>query len=217
MYRKIVTGLRGGSLAIPGALVLALCALARPQGAQSAARQDPPRQLAFEVSDFRDAQGKDWIHLSGEFECDYAEKMDAVLAILWDFPEAPRVFSRIEAVRVRSSSTTRAVTEQRSAVRLLGFAFISDLVFDNVLAKRGEGEASVSFELLESDGSCLSTSGNWELRDLSGPAGPRTNAKFTLDSYIQPRFPGQTAIMRGFGAEDMRKTMRELGEAIERS
>jgi len=198
-------------------MVLPLGLGCAPMLAAAEAAQSPARELGFEVSDFHDAQGKYWIHVSGKFACDYAQAMDDVIATLWDFADAPRVFSRIEAVRVRSSSAGAAVTEQRTAVRVLGLAFISNLVFRNALKRTGTGAAVLSFELLESDGSCLATRGAWELANEPGPSGPRTHAEFWLDTYVEPRFPGQAAILRGFGAGDMRRTMRELGLAIKRS
>jgi hypothetical protein len=177
----------------------------------------PARQVEFEVSDYRDSQGKTWIHLHGRFECEYGQTVDDIVATLRDFENAPKVFSRIEAIKVRSVAGSIVVTEQRSAVRVLGLAFISNLVFKNELEQRDSDSAKVSFELVESDGSCLSTLGSWTLEDRSGPSGPTTYAIFMLDSLVQPRFPGQAAIMRSFGAGDLKRTMRELGLSVKRS
>jgi hypothetical protein len=201
-------------------LLIACCLLAPialPLAGESPANGGSAQQLSFEVSDYRDDQGRRWIHLSSEFECLYDERMDDLIATLWNFPNAPKVFSRIETVRVLSRSPTSAVTEQRTAFRLFGFAFISNLIFNNVLVRRGTSGARVSFELIETDGSCLSTVGSWDLEDRSDLSGSATYARFSLESYVEPRFPGQAAIMRGFGAADMRRTMRELGLATKRS
>ena len=55
------------------------------------------------------------------------------------------------------------------------------------------------------------------MEDRSDTSGPATYIRFTLDSYVEPRFPGQATIMRGFGAADIRKVIRELGQSILRS
>jgi hypothetical protein len=199
------------------AVFLVLGAAIMPLAAQGHSSDAAPRQLGFEVSDYTDPHGKAWIHLSGEFECEYAESVQDIVSTLRDFAGTPRVFSRIEEVRVRSTAGTTVVTEQRSAVRVLGFAFVSNLVFRNELASSGSKAATVSFELIEGDGSCLATRGAWELVDRSVDMSPRTYARFRLESYVEPRFPGQAAIMRGFGAGDMKRTMRELGQATKRS
>jgi hypothetical protein len=143
--------------------------------------------------------------------------MEEVIAKLWDFTGSPRTFSRIEAVRLRSDTGTEAVTEQRTAVRVLGLAFISNLVFHNALARKGPAAATIRFETIETDGSCLSTEGAWDLEDRSDPAGPATYVTYSLDSFVEPRFPGQAAIMRAFGQGDIKRVMRELGQAIARS
>jgi len=195
------------------AVLLGLCLLATA----SSAPAGTPRQLRYEVSDFRDAAGKRWIRMSYEFECSYGQRMDKVISTLWDFRSSPKVFSRIESVRLRSDSGTAAVTEQRTVVRLLGFVFASNLVFSNSLTRRGPAAATVGFEMIETDGSCLSSKGSWELEDRSTPDVPSTYVRYTFETDIEPRFPAQAAIMRGFGPADVKTTMRELGQAMARS
>ena len=196
------------------ALCFALVASALAAEAPGGLRDSRP--IEFHVSDYRDSDGKRWIRMSCEYEGRYEESVDDLVATLWDFPRSPRVFSRIEAVRVRSESEGRAVTEQKSAVRVLGFAFISNLVFSNCVARTGEGAAIVSFESIETDGSCLSTKGSWTLEEEPGSGGRETRARYSIESYVQPRFPGQEVIMRAFGAADIGRVMRELGAAAAR-
>ncbi len=196
------------TFAVPGAF---------PQLGEISSGSGSARQLRFEVSDFKDPQAKRWIHLSCEFDYTYRESMENVITALWDFKDSPKTFSRVEAVRVRSDTGTVAVTEQRTGIRILGFAFISNLVLRNVLVRRGPGAATFNYESIETDGSCLSTTGAWEMEDRSDSSGPATYVRFTLDSYVEPRFPGQATIMRGFGAADIKKIIRELGQSILRS
>jgi hypothetical protein len=174
------------------------------------------RLLSFAVSDFRDSGGKRWIRMSCEYEGHYKESVDDLVATLWDFPRSPRVFSRIEAVRVRSDADGAAVTEQKSAVRVLGLAFVSNLVFSNRVSRDGPGDATVSFEMIETDGSCLSAKGCWTFEDDPGPDGGATLARYSIESCVAPRFPGQEAVMRIFGAAEIGRLMRELGAAVAR-
>lgn len=169
--------------------------------------------LGFNVSDYRDLDGKRWIHMNCEYEAQYSLRMEDLIATLRDFPRSPKVFSRVEAVRVRSEINGIAITETRTAVRVLGFAFVSNLVFKNCLERKGLSEATVTFEMIETDGSCLSTKGTWTFEDNSGTGGPLTLARYTIDTYVEPRFPGQAVIMRSFGAADVKKVMLELGAA----
>ena len=174
------------------------------------------RLVSFDVSDYRGLDGKRWIHMTCEYEARYSESMDELIATLRDFPRTPQVFSRVEAVRVRSETNGIAITETRTAVRVLGFAFVSNLVFKNSLERSGPREATERIEMIESDGSCLSTKGAWEFVDESGAGGPSTFARYTIDTYADPRFPGQEIIMRNFGAADIKKAMLELGAAVSR-
>ena len=80
------------------------------------------RELAFEVGKYRAPDGKRWIRLFGEYESVYRAGMEDVIAALWDFESSPKTFSRIESTRLRSDTGTEAVIEQRTGVRVLGFA-----------------------------------------------------------------------------------------------
>jgi hypothetical protein len=175
------------------------------------------RLTGFEVSDYLDPAGRKWIRMRGRCETAIRAPMDEVIAKLWDFKDSPKVFSRIEAVRLRSDDGTRAVTEQRTAVRVLGLAFVSNLVFLNTLARRDEGSATVGFAMVDSDGSCMASTGGWELTELSDGEGAATFAEFWFDNIVEPRFPGQALIMRAFGADDVKRIVRELSQAIGRS
>jgi hypothetical protein len=197
--------------------LLASAALLRGDPSPAAPGLGEPRQLRFEVSDYLDPGGGKWIRLLGEFECAYRAKLDRVLSILWAFSESPSVFTGIDSVRVRSDDGKRAVTELRTAVRILGFVFASGQVLNQSLSRPSPGSAAIEFEAIETDGSSLSTKGSWSLEERQDPSGPSTYVRYSLEAVVQPRFPGQLLIMRSFGAGDLKKVMRELGKAIDRS
>ena len=170
------------------------------------------RQVSFNVSDYRDDKSRQWIRLSGEFEGFYRAKMDDLIAILWDFKDSPKTFPRIEAVCVRSDDGTTAVVEQRTGVHVLGLSYISNLVFRNVISRDGK-TAVFKFESIEVDDTILSSSGSWFFEDRSDASGCATYVRYTVDSFVSPRFPAQAAIMRRFGADDIRALLQQLGEA----
>ena len=173
-----------------------------------------PRQIKYDVSDFTDAQGKHWIHVTASFAAAYPRSVDQVVNTLWDFAGSPKVFSRLESVKVRSNDGRTAVTEQRTAVRILGLAYISDIVLLNELERSNPSSALVKFRLIGTDGSCLATAGAWHVVQRSDTARTVADVEYDLDTIIEPRFPAQAAIMRGFGPGDMRHLLRELGDAL---
>lgn len=195
------------------AITTATTSLAAPESGVASRGLAEARPLSFAVSNYRSVDNRKWIHMNCEYEGLYDESLDCLVATLWDFEQAPRVFSRIEAVRVRSITDGYAVTEQRSAVRVLGFAFISNLVLSNKLTRTGPQSATLDSEIIGSDGSCLSGSANWSFEEYQGPQGKRTRARYSFDSYVEPRFPAQAQIMRAFGEADIGRIMRELGAA----
>jgi hypothetical protein len=173
------------------------------------------RQVSFSVSNFRDDKGKPWIRVSGVYEGAYRAKLEDVIATLWDFESSPKTFPRIEAARVRSDNGTTAVIEQRTGVHVLGLSYVSNLVFRDVLS-RGDKTALIRFESVEVDDTTLSSKGSWSLEDRSDSGGSATYVRYTVETYVAPRFPAQAAIMRSFGPEDVRALIRQLGEATAR-
>ena len=175
------------------------------------------RMIDFEIVSFVDPAGKKWIGLKASCETAIRAPMESIIAKLWDFEGSSKVFSRIEAVRVRSNDGTQAVTEQRTAVRMLGAAYVSNLVYLDTIARRADGTAEVGFEMIETDGSCRSAKGGWDLREFADGAGKATFVRYWIESDVAPMVPAQAFIMRSFGAADVRKTARELCAAMDRS
>jgi hypothetical protein len=192
------------------------------QGAESLASRDAtgllgsPRELAFDVSRVRAADEKDWIRLSSVFECAYRAGIESVIATLWDFRSAPKVFSRIEAVRIRSDTGACAVIEQRTGIRILGLSYLSNLTFRETLSRTGPRSATLGFESIEVDDTTLSSRGSWTLEEAGDASGSVTCVRYEAETCVAPAFPGQEWIMRRFGERDFRKVMLEVGEATDR-
>jgi hypothetical protein len=170
-------------------------------------------ELVFEVAKHRAPDGKRWIRLFSEYESVYRANMEDVIATLWDFEAAPKTFSRIMATRLRSDTGTTAVIEQRTGIRVLGFAYVSNLVFRDLLYRDGPGMATLEFEAIEVDETTLSSRGSWTLIEDRDESGPLTYVRYILDSCVEPKFPAQEWIMRQFGSGDIRRVLRELYRA----
>jgi hypothetical protein len=174
------------------------------------------RELAFDVRSRHTPDGKRWIRLCGEYDSVYRASIDDVIAALWDFEGSPKTFSRIMATRVRSDDGTVAVIEQRTGVRVLGFSYLSNLVFRDLLSRDGPKSATLEFEAIEVDETTLSSRGSWTLVESDDESGPLTYVRYFLDSYVKPKYPAQEWIMRQFGGGDMRRVIRELYKATKK-
>jgi len=161
-----------------------------------------------------DETGGRWLALRVEYETSIGAGIEEILAVLEDYEGSPSVFSRIESVKVRSrDGPSRAVTEQVSGVRVLGLALMSRMAFECQVERPAAGRARQSFKAIETDGGTKSCEGSWSLEE----AGPGlTRVLYRLDTWAEPRFPMQEAIMRSFGPGDIERTLRELGAAVER-
>lgn len=171
------------------------------------------RKLGFDVGKYRAPDGTRWIRLFAEYDSVYRAGMDDVIATLWDFEGSPKVFSRIISTRLRSDDGTVAVIEQRTGIRVLGFGYFSSLVFKDVLKRDGPGSAILEFEAIEVDKTTLSSQGSWTIVEGRDESGPLTYVRYTMESYVEPKYPAQEWIMRKFGDADVRRVIRELSKA----
>ena len=158
-----------------------------------------------------------WIRSDADIEAVFAGSLDDVMAILEDYENSPRVFSRIEQVRVRSSSADGiTVTEQRSAVRIMGLAYVTNLVFRCENRRDGEDMATSTFRMIDGDGSTRSSEGGWSLEATAVDGVPAVYVRYRCSILVEPRFPMQLQIMQGFGKADFVKTVEELGAAMKK-
>jgi Polyketide cyclase / dehydrase and lipid transport. len=172
------------------------------------------RAVAFSVDDYVAPNGTKWIRLASIYESAYRASMSDIVGTLWDFKAAPSIFPRIAEVRVRSSRGNEAVTEQRTSVNLLGFSYVTTQVLQNELLKPAPRTAEITFKSIESDESTLSTEGGWSLEDRSDASGPATYVRYSLETYVAPKYPAQAFLMRQFGGADMKATLKQLGDAL---
>jgi len=192
--------------------------------AQTAPEAAPPKDAASLLGRVRTlgfvaklvtlGDGSKWIRNAVEEETVLPGRLDDLLALLCDYRDSPKVFSRIASVRVRSKEGDVAVTEQKSVVKALGFQYASTLLLRNVLTRASPNSATLSFTMIGGDGSCRSSAGGWELNELELDGGPAVLVKYHTDMLVRPDFPMQLQIMQLFGQGDFEHMMRELERAF---
>lgn len=174
----------------------------------------PPTMLRFSVQSERGSDKKTWIDMSAEVEAVYRCPIGPILETLWDFKSSPRVFKRIKSVTVRYDDGKVSVTEQKSAIRVLGLCFESNLVFENELVRGGEGSAVFMFKTIETDELTRSVTGSWVLEEFSDSYGVATRVRYSVQSNLESGFFGQDWIMRSFGEGDIKNIVLELADAV---
>lgn len=173
-----------------------------------------PDTVRFDVFSERGSDKRTWIDLSAEVEAVFRCPVEPILETLWDFESSPGVFKRIESVNVRSDDGKVAVTEQKSAIRVLGLSFESSLVFENEMIRNGDGTAVFMFKTIEVDAITRSVTGSWYLEEFADAAGVATRVRYSMQSYVESAFLGQEWIMRSFGEGDIENVVRELATAV---
>ncbi len=174
----------------------------------------PPDMVRFDVLSERGPDKRTWIDFSAEVEAVFRCPVGPILETLWDFESSPGVFKRIESVKVRSDDGSVAVTEQKSAIRVLGFSFESSLVFENELIRTGGGSAVFMFKTIEVDAVTRSVTGSWYLEEFADSGGVATKVRYSMQSYVESTFLGQEWIIRSFGEGDVKNVVRELAAAV---
>jgi hypothetical protein len=176
---------------------------------------DPPRTIGFEVHSEKAADKRTWISFSAQIESVFRCPMAKIMETLWDFESSPKVFKRIESVRVRSDDGTVAVTEQKSVIRVLGVSYVSELVFENEQRKTGDTTAVFTFKAVEVDANTKSTAGSWRMEEFVDSSGTvSTRIVYTVESVVAATVPGQEFFIRSFGEGDIKNLMRELATAV---
>lgn len=175
-----------------------------------------PRAISHTVTEFRVPDGRLAIRMSTSVECAYRAGMADILATIWDIADSPKTFPRIDSVRMRSETGTTAIFEQRTVIRALGLAYVSNLVFRDQLTRKGVGSATVSFDTIEVDDTTLSINGLWTVEDRSDSSGQATYVRYDIESVVWPKFPAQALIMRRFGGADTQRLLQDLGAAAAR-
>jgi len=216
--RSVIGTPRGRLLAALASVLLAPLALAAlPSEEKLEALRGRAKALSYEVKLVTLEDRTTWIESETEVEAVFMGSLEDALAILEDYENSPRVFSRIEAVRVRSSTPDGVtVTEQRSAVRVLGLAYVTNLVFRCEVAREGGDRATLTFRMIDGDGSARSSEGSWTIEPARLGSEEAVYLRYRCSMLVERRFPMQLEIMRSFGKADFEKMVLELGKALDR-
>ena len=203
---------RPTSLAVLGQLILLAGAVyAAPAPAELAALRGHARAIDYDASLQKLPDGTSWIRTVVHVEAVFDGTLSEAVAILDDYENYPKVFSRISAVKLRSKAKGVTVMDQRNLVAVMGLRYETNLVFRSEFQPRGPGRMAETFAMTESDGSTRVSEGSWELEEVRLDSGPAVYLRYYCLIMVEPRFPMQLQIMQSFGKADFVKTVEELG------
>jgi hypothetical protein len=174
------------------------------------------RAIDYDASLQKLPDGTSWIRTSVHVEAVFDGTLSDAVAILDDYENYPKVFSRISAVKLRSKAKGVTVMDQRNLVAVMGLRYETNLVFRSEFLPRGPGRMAETFAMTESDGSTRVSEGSWELEEVCLDTGPAVYLRYYCLILVEPRFPMQLQIMQSFGKADFVKTVEELGAAMKK-
>ena len=203
--------------AVLGQLILVASAVhAAPAPAELASLRGHARAIDYEASLQKLPDGTSWIRTVVHVEAVFDGTLNEAVAVLDDYENYPKVFSRISAVRLRSKARGVTVMDQRNLVAVMGLRYETNLVFRSEFLSRGPGRMAETFAMTESDGSTRASEGSWELEEVRLDSGPAVYLRYYCLILVEPRFPMQLQIMQNFGKADFVKTVEELGAAMKK-
>ena len=168
-----------------------------------------PRMLSYSVKS--DDTGE-WIKFSATCETAYPVSGTSLEAILQDYANAAKVFSRIDWVKIVDRLPNGVITEQFSGIKALGVKFYTKNRFHQ-WTSREAGYVNMNFYQIESGGTMRNCIGAWSVVDRSKPGEPLCYLHYDLSFDTLAQFPGQEAAMRGLGEADVLRVLKELGTA----
>ena len=173
---------------------------------------EKPRMLSYAVT--RGEDGK-WLHLAAEAETAYPVRAATIAGIVQNYVGASKIFSRIGWVKILDRQDNGTITEQYSGVKAFGFKFYTTNRFR--MWTSGVGDYTVMhFLQVESGGTMRNCSGYWAVVDRSTADEPLCYIHYGLSFEALDQFPGQEAVMQGFGEEDVLRALKELGQTAEK-
>lgn len=168
-----------------------------------------PRMRSYAVG--RSEDGK-WIRLTAQAETAYPVGASTITEIIENYVGASKVFSRIGWVKIIDKLDNGAITEQFSGVKAFGFKFYTTNRFHQWTSDTNDYTV-MHFLQIASGGTMRNCSGYWAVADRSTPGEPLCYLDYSLSFEALDQFPGQEAVMRGFGEADVLRALKELGQA----
>lgn len=159
---------------------------------------------------------KGWIHARAAFQTAYPYSGARVYSLLNDYANISKVFSRIWNERIVAAIPGGYLIEQETGVRILGFKFSSTIRLRTHISPDVRGGGTIQCLLVNEGGALENNTTTWQIRELSSASGPLCLATYSIEFDTLDQFPGQIAIMRRFGPQEIENTLVELGEALDR-
>lgn len=204
------------SFSVLAALLGAVPLAAAPEATKVAELQGRPRALVYEVANAGSEDGNEWIRSDAVVEAVFPGKVEDLVAILTEHKGDSSIYSRVESDKVLESGPGYWVTEQVSAIRMLGLAYVSRLVFRTTLENGANGKRSLEFRMIDGDGSSKSVEGSYDMEPVLAGGQEAVYLRYRCTMVVKKRFGIQLWVMQTFGKGDFERTVQELGEAFAR-
>ncbi|MEI6386810.1 MAG: hypothetical protein WCQ50_09250 [Spirochaetota bacterium] len=159
---------------------------------------------------------KGWIHARAVFQTAYPYSGTRVYALLNDYSNISRLFSRIWKERIVATIPGGYLMEQETGVKILGFVFSSTIRLRTLITPDVGGGGTIQCILVNEGGALENNTTTWQIRELSSSSGPLCLATYSIEFDTLNQFPGQILIMRQFGPQEIAGTLVELREALDR-
>jgi hypothetical protein len=142
--------------------------------------------------------GKVWTNLAGTVEAWTDLPVDRLLAVITDWPDYPRIFSRIQKAEPLGPGSEFLMSEVVT-VSILGFPVTNRFTLRMQI---GEGEvpgsAFVRWTQGDTDGTIDHLVGGWELIPTVSEGKPGTLIRYRNASSVIQSLPGQELVVRLF-------------------
>ncbi|HCM25422.1 MAG TPA: hypothetical protein DIC34_02550 [Treponema sp.] len=209
MYQRYA----GGRVKASGlAAFIALSAVFPPAGV-AALPLASPAAVKLEVTFPTAKDGNNWIASNTEMRAVYPVALEAVRAVLEDYPSAPKFFPRLVSIQVGEAPDGNVVLTQRYEISVIG------IKYPTVSTIKMVGDVSglprlyrLNWSFVSSDGSMAESKGFWELSDASEGGEDRVSIRHVSSTLVRKDFPAQVLVMKSFTEKELATTLNSVAE-----
>lgn len=166
-----------------------------------------PEARVIRIEPREDRTGR-WIETETEFVALLPLPLQAVAAVLEDYPSYPRYVPHLARTAVSRPGNAGTRITQRYEIAILGYRYRSEYSLDiEIDASAVPARWEQKWHLARTDGSIGASDGSWVLESVGTADAPATRATHRNRGLVRQSFPLQARVMRSVAE-------RELGGAI---
>lgn len=177
-----------------------------PEGTDLAALVSKPTLIGMTVNSFRDpATGERRMSGFGEAHAVYDVPLQAVLAVLTDYPGQKQYSPRLLEVKVEYQDAQRAVVYQDIGIVFLGIKFGSRVRSEIIVDDLGPGEVGIRARLLESlDHNLFESFSSWYLKEVQVDGKTMLYLRTFTSPGLRNPFIGVASVVKSFTPPELR-------------